>query len=409
MVGTGVGAANGILIKGGLALELAHKVTALIFDKTGTLTTGKPIVVDDICFDSSLPNGSCLRLTASAEQGSEHPLGKSIVAAALGKGLELQTITHFEAIPGHGVRARLAAGAGAASAAADVAVGNGKLMQSLSVPIEAHVQRQLEALESEGKTAMMVSLNQRIVGMIGVADTVRAEARSTVAALRKMGIKVWLVTGDNQRTADAIAKQLDIDSVIAGVLPGQKARVVTDLQQAGETVAMIGDGINDSPALAQANVGIAIGAGTEIAIEAADMVLVRNHLHGVVAALDLSRAVFNRIRLNFVWAMGYNMCLVPIAAGVLFPFTHVRLAPAYAGLCMAMSSVSVVLSSLALKSYEQPHIHDDGSLVRPQRIQQLVAWYRHTYYRFTGEVEYSRLHHDEESGGIALRDLDAHS
>ncbi len=390
MVGTGVGASNGILIKSGEALEVAHKVTALIFDKTGTLTTGKPLVVDLVCLDSSIPAEHFLRLTASAEQGSEHPLGKAIVAAALGQGLELLPVTRFVNTPGKGVQATL-------TDAGTVVVGNGKLMEEQGIAIDPHVTRDMERLESDGKTAVMVAINGCVLGVLAVADTVRPEARTTVTALRKMGIKVWLVTGDNQRTATAIAKQLNIVSVIAGVLPGQKAHVVTELQQAGEIVAMVGDGINDSPALAQANVGIAIGAGTEIAIEAADMVLVRNHLHHVVAALDLSRSVFNRIRLNFFWAMGYNLCLVPIAAGVLFPFTHMRLQPAYAGLCMAFSSVSVVVSSLALKAYEQPAIQDDGTLVRAKAWQHFSMRYQHMYYRLTGECKYLRLPPEDAS------------
>ena len=247
----------------------------------------------------------------------------------------------------------------------EVFIGNREWMAEHNAEIDPRVEATLRSYERDGNTAICVGVNGELAGVLGVMDVVKEEAKSTVSALQRMGIQVWMVTGDNQRTADALAAQVGITNVLAQVLPAVKATKVRELQAQGMQVAMVGDGINDSPALAAADLGLAIGNGTEVAIEAADVVLVRDNLHGVVTALDLSRVVFNRIRLNMVWAMAYNVIGIPIAAGILFPFLELRLRPEFAALAMALSSVSVVLSSLALRFYKAPEVEPATSATVP--------------------------------------------
>ncbi|KAG5182693.1 putative copper-transporting ATPase [Tribonema minus] len=392
MVGTGVGAANGVLIKGGAALERAHQVTSIIFDKTGTLTTGKPALTDEVSFGAAERWGdhAMLRLAAACEKCSEHPVGQTVVRAAQSLGLALPAVDNFEVRPAgggsegmdkEGGGRHVAAGMGVACMyqGTRVLVGNRAWMAANSVKVSKVEEKTTVALEEEGKTAMLVAMGQQLIGVLAVADQVKREAASTVAALQHMGLKaihVWMVTGDNSRTARSLGRNLGIpaERIVAEVLPAHKARKVRELQSMGEVVAMVGDGINDSPALAAADVGIAIGAGTQVAIEAAQMVLVRNNLHDVVVALHLSKRVFRRIRANFMWAMLYNLCGIPFAAGVLFPFVHHQLPTAFAGLSMTMSSVSVVLSSLSLRFYRRPDVHADGTLAQPSSWLACLCW-----------------------------------
>ena len=348
MVGTGVGATQGILIKGAAALEVGHSVSAIVFDKTGTLTRGKPTLTDTFVAADGLSEDEFLSLVASAEKSSQHPLGQAIVNAAKERALPLVTPTEFRAVSGRGLVCHVHG--------KKVFLGNREWMADNGAAVEASLDIMLKSYEHDGKTAICVGVGDAVVGLLGIRDVVKPEAKATVKALKNMGVEVWMVTGDNKRTARALAEELDITNVRAQVLPAVKVATVRELQAKGHVVAMVGDGINDSPALAAADMGIAIGAGTEVAIEAANVVLVRDALEGVVTALDLSRYVFNRIRMNMVWAMGYNVLGIPIAAGVLFPFFQLRLRPEFAALAMALSSVSVVLSSLALKWYTPPAV-----------------------------------------------------
>lgn len=346
MVGTGIGATNGVLIKGGAVLETAHKISAVIFDKTGTLTYGKPAVTDIRLFTEKISENEFFRLVGSAEKGSEHPLAQAIVYHAE-KTLELalNLPDRFESKSGEGILCVIGGRM--------VTIGNRAFMDRNSYEVTPETDQMMQALERNGKTVILVAIDNFLAGIIGVADQVKPEARVTVETLRKMGIQAWMVTGDNGRTAQAIAVQVGIHNVFAEVLPSMKAKKVKDLKQMGHIVAMVGDGINDSPALAESDVGIAIGAGTDIAIEAAGMVLVRSDLRDVVTAIDLSKRTFNRIRMNYVWAMFYNLCGIPLAAGVLVPLKIV-VPPMIAGFAMAFSSVSVVASSLWLKRYKKP-------------------------------------------------------
>lgn len=351
MVGTGLGADNGILIKGGEPLETAHQINAIILDKTGTITHGKPVVTDVVPF-KDMDENTLLYYAASAESGSEHPLGRSIVTYGKEKLQKLDQPTEFTSITGRGIKANVAG--------KPVMVGNRLLINEHSIPKQKYLEEKLSALEQDGKTAMIVVIESRIRGLVAVADTVKPESFTAVKMLKSMGIDVYMVTGDNERTAQAIAKQVGIDHVLAEVLPGQKAEKVKELQNNDKIVAMVGDGINDSPALAQANVGIAIGAGTDVAIETADIVLMKSDLRDVVTAIDLSKTTFKRIRMNFGWAFGYNIAGIPLAAGVFLPLIRMMtgntftLPPEIAGLAMAFSSVSVVTSSLLLKRYKKP-------------------------------------------------------
>ncbi|OLS20386.1 MAG: Copper-exporting P-type ATPase A [Candidatus Heimdallarchaeota archaeon LC_2] len=351
MVGTGIGAENNILIKGGEPLETAHKISAIILDKTGTITYGKPELTDIVTIDQ-VSEKDVLFYASSAESGSEHPLGKTIAKYGKEKLNSIDNPDEFEAITGKGIKALISG--------KQVFVGSRSLMKENELKVPQDLEDKMVQFEEQGKTAMLVSSDSLVIGVVAVADTVKPESKKAIAKMQSMGIAVWMVTGDNIRTANAIAKEVGITNVFAQVLPENKALKVKELQNEGHVVAMVGDGINDSPALAQADVGIAIGAGTDVAIETADMVLMRSDLTDVVVAIDLSKKTFSRIKLNFFWAFGYNIAGIPLAAGLfipliryLFNFTFI-LPPAVAGAAMAFSSVSVVTSSLLLKRYKKP-------------------------------------------------------
>jgi Cu+-exporting ATPase len=342
MVGTGKGAENGLLIKGAEYLEKARKVDTVVFDKTGTLTKGTPAVTDVVAL--GIHESAILRLAASAEKGSEHPIAQAIVGYATSQGVHLDDPSDFEAIAGLGIRAHVDG--------QSVFLGNRRLMEHAGIPLRA-AEETLERLQNEGKTAMILAVDGKAAGVLAVADTVKEHSRSAVAALRRMGIEVAMLTGDNQRTANAIGKQLGIDTVIAEVLPGDKVAKIKELQSQGKVVAMVGDGINDAPALAQADVGIAIGSGTDVAIEAAGIVLVKNDVRDVVSSIQLSRRTVSKIRQNLFWAFFYNTAFIPVAAGALFALgLGILLHPVFAGAAMGFSSVSVVTNSLLLRRFK---------------------------------------------------------
>jgi Cu+-exporting ATPase len=343
-VGIGRGAELGILIKNGDALEVSDKVTTVVFDKTGTLTKGKPEVTDVIGVDTT--ESRVLKLAASVEKNSQHPLADAVVKKAWQQGLTLEKGIGFLSFSGKGVQATVEGN--------EVLIGNGALFKEKNIVILKKIEDIDVHLEGEGKTVMFVSSNQRLIGLIAIADTLKETSKPTVDTLKQMNLKVIMITGDNQQTALAIAQQIGIDTVLAEVLPQEKASEVKKLQQAGEVVAFVGDGINDAPALAQADVGIAIGGGTDVAIESGDIVLVKNDPLDSVAAVQLSRKVMSRIKQNLFWAFAYNTALIPVAAGVLFPFFGVTFRPEFAGLAMALSSVTVVSLSLLLKGYIPP-------------------------------------------------------
>jgi len=347
MVGTGKGAENGVLIKGGEALEAAGKITAVVLDKTGTLTKGKPELLD-VAAVGTLKTDVLLSFAAAAEAGSEHPLAEAIVRGAEMRKARGWKAEKFKAVPGHGVVAEVNG--------KRVAAGNRKLMAKEKVAVGKDVEREIALLEAAGKTAVLVSVGGELVGVLGVADALKPDAKEAVSALRKMGLKVMMITGDNERTAKAIARQAGIspEDVLANVLPEEKERKVKELQKKGEFVAMVGDGINDAPALAQADVGIAIGSGTDVALETGDIVLIKDDLRDVVTAIDHSRYTVNKIKQNLFWAFFYNVITIPVAAGVLFPFTGFLLNPMIAGAAMAFSSVSVVSNSLLMRRYKAP-------------------------------------------------------
>ncbi len=343
MVGTGRGAEMGILFKNSEALEKAHKLTAVVLDKTGTITRGEPAVTDVVA--SAGVQHDVLRLAASAERGSEHPLGEAIVREAQQRGLALAAPEGFEAIAGQGIRAQVEEHT--------VLVGSLKLMQEQGVGLNG-LESEAQRLQDEAKTAMWLAVDGQAAGVIAVADTVKEGSQEAIAELHRLGLHVAMITGDNQATARAIAAEVGVDEVFAEVLPGEKAAHVRKLQEQGYAVGMVGDGINDAPALAQANVGIAIGTGTDVAMAAADVTLMRGDLRSVPQALRLSRATIRTIRENLFWAFGYNTLLIPVAAGVLYPFTWApdilrQLHPILAALAMAFSSVSVVSNSLRLR------------------------------------------------------------
>ncbi len=339
MVGTGKGAENGILIKDAESLEIAHKITTVVFDKTGTLTKGKPEVTNVVSINNRTAD-EILHLAASIEKGSEHSLAEAIVKAAEEKKLAFAPIAKFQAIAGHGVEGQLGNHR--------IILGNRRLMEREHISINSH-QIDIERLESEGKTVMMLAADSGLIGLIAVADTLKPTAQAGIKALQKLGIEVVMITGDNYRTAHAIAKEVGITTVLAEVLPDQKEAEVRKLQAKGKKVAMVGDGINDAPALAVADIGIAMGTGTDVAIESADITLVNKDLRSVAAAMQLSRKTMRTIRLNLVWAFGYNILLIPVAAGILYPFSGLLLNPIFASAAMALSSISVVGNSLLLK------------------------------------------------------------
>lgn len=334
MVGTGKGAENGILIKGAEHLENAHRLTTIVLDKTGTITKGQPEVTDVISL-AGLADHAVLTIAASVERKSEHPLAQAIVKRGQEQGLLLEEPEGFSAIPGHGIQASMNGKA--------ILVGTRKLMRENGIAIDA-VLAVIERLEQQGKTVMLLAVDQEMTGLIAVADTVKDSSAQAVADLKQLGIEVWMITGDNERAAHAIAASIGIDHVLAEVLPEHKAAKVEALKQEGKVVAMVGDGINDAPALATADVGFAIGTGTDVAIEAADITLMRGDLNGIVAAIRLSKATMLNIKQNLFWALIYNSIGIPIAAAG-------YLSPVLAGAAMAFSSVSVVLNALRLKRF----------------------------------------------------------
>ncbi|GLD93220.1 hypothetical protein PINS_up001812 [Pythium insidiosum] len=353
MVGTGVGAQHGVLIKGGEPLEVAHSVDTILFDKTGTLTLGQPVVTDMVVLDKDLSSKELIHLAGSAELGSEHPLGKAIIDYAKFISISLEQPTNFKGVSGRGISCEVDG--------KKIVIGNREWMvdNGLQRLDSITLQQATVTFQNAGKTPVYMGVGVRICAVFGVADAPRPESVRTIAKLQQMGLDVWMVTGDNRRTAISIADQLGISrrNIMAEVIPSEKASKVKQLQSSGRRVAMVGDGINDSPALAQADLGIAIGAGTEIAVETAGMVLMKSNLWDVISALDLSRTIFNRIRINYGWAMGYNCLLIPLAAGALYPFGF-SIPPMFAGAAMALSSVSVVTSSLLLRYYSPPQMPD---------------------------------------------------
>ncbi len=342
MVGTGKGAEHGILIKDAESLEIAGKINTVVFDKTGTLTYGKPEVTDIVPLNNAKKD-EILRLAASIEKGSEHSLAEAIVKYADEQKVKLDSVSKFKAIAGHGVEGLVGK--------QQVFFGNRRLMDREKVSYK-EVTEQISKLESEGKTVMMLTVEGKLAGLVAVADTIKDTAKEGVEALKKKGIEVVMITGDNQRTANAIAKKLGIDRVLAEVLPDQKEAEVRKLQAEGKKVAMVGDGINDAPALAAADVGIAMGTGTDVAIEAADITLINKDLRSVASAIELSKKTMRTIKLNLFWAFGYNIILIPVAMGILYPFFGLLLSPIFASVAMATSSISVVSNSLLLKRYK---------------------------------------------------------
>ena len=341
MVGTGKGAENGVLIKGGEALETTHKIDTIVFDKTGTITEGKPVVTDIVT--NGIDKNELLALAASAEKGSEHPLGEAIVREAEEKNIDLKKIENFNAIPGHGIQVVING--------ETILLGNLKLMKENSISI-GNLNKESDRLAQEGKTPMYITINNSLEGIIAVADTVKPSSKKAIETLHSMGIKVAMITGDNKKTANAIARQVGIDIVLAEVLPQDKANEVKKLQNENRKVAMVGDGINDAPALAQAYIGIAIGSGTDVAMESADIVLMRSDLMDVSTAIKLSKATIRNIKQNLFWAFGYNVLGIPVAMGVLHIFGGPLLNPMIAAAAMSLSSVSVLANALRLKRFK---------------------------------------------------------
>ncbi len=340
MVGTGKGAEYGVLIRSGDALEIAHKITTVIFDKTGTLTKGRPEVTDII--PSGFSEEEILMCAASAEKGSEHPLGEAIVKKARERGIVAKEAGKFYSIPGHGISAELDG--------RNILLGNEKLMSMKKVNVDI-LNPDAVRIAEQGKTPMFISINGKAAGIIAVADTLKEESIAAVRLLQALGLEVVMLTGDNRRTGEAIAKQAGINRVLAEVLPEEKAENVRRLQAESKVVAMVGDGINDAPALAQADVGIAIGTGADVAMEAADITLISGDIRGVATAIALSKATMRNIKQNLFWAFAYNIILIPVAAGVLFPFFAILLNPMLAAGAMGISSVTVVTNALRLKRF----------------------------------------------------------
>ena len=342
MIGTGKGAEHGVLFKSGTALETTHKLNTIVFDKTGTITEGKPKVTDIITAEG-ISETELLTLSASAEKGSEHPLGEAIVNSAEEKGLAFLKTETFNAIPGHGIEVTING--------QHLLLGNKKLMDEWHIGL-GNLASASDALASQGKTPMYIAKDGKIAGIIAVADTVKESSLRAIKKLHKMGIEVAMITGDNKRTAEAIAKQVGIDRVLSEVLPEDKANEVKKLQDEGKKVGMVGDGINDAPALAQADVGIAIGSGTDVAIESADVVLMRSDLMDVPTAVELSKSTIRNIKENLFWAFAYNILGIPFAMGVVYAFGGPLLSPVIAAAAMSFSSISVLLNALRLKGFQ---------------------------------------------------------
>jgi Cu+-exporting ATPase len=363
MVGTGKGAENGILIRSAEALERAHKINAVLLDKTGTLTQGKPEVTDIIALPPSSQE-EVLQLAASAEHGSEHPLAEALVKAASEKKLELSPVSDFNAVPGHGIEATVQGN--------KLILGNLKLMKDRGISLNG-LEKEANRLWEKGKTVMFLGIDNKVKGIIALADTIKPKAKETIAALRKMGTEVVMLTGDNRRAAEAIAREVGIDRALAEVLPEHKAQEVKKIQEEGKTVAMVGDGINDAPALAQADIGIAIGTGTDVAMETGDITLISGDLTGIVTAILLSKRTMRTIKQNLFWAFAYNTALIPVAAGVLFLAfgrtgvptglqfilgNYGFLNPILAAAAMAASSITVVTNSLRLRRFRPVRFED---------------------------------------------------
>jgi P-type Cu+ transporter len=354
MAGTGKGAEFGVLFKGAEAIENTSKLQTIVFDKTGTLTKGEPSVTDVIpgyewklegtrVASADLQIETVLRLAAVAEKNSEHPLGEAIVRGAEERGLKLTEPESFNSIPGHGVEAK--------ADGFDILLGNRKLMRERGADFSKLIS-QAEALEVDGKTVMFVALNGQAAGLIAVADTLKEYSAEAVKRLHKLGLEVAMITGDNRRTAEAIARKVGIDRVLAEVLPQDKAEEVKKLQAQGQKVAMVGDGVNDAPALAQAEVGMAIGSGTDVAKETGDIILIKDDIRDVVVALEVAKATMRKVKQNLFWAFFYNVLGIPLGAGLFYSFASVIISPELAGLMMAVSSVSVTLNTLLLKGFK---------------------------------------------------------
>ena len=350
MAGTGKGAEFGVLFKGAEAIENTSKLQTIVFDKTGTLTKGQPSVTDVVASNQLIPFGDfavsddlLLRVAATAEKNSEHPLGEAIVRGAQDRGLELVEPEMFNSIPGHGVEAKVEG--------SEILLGNRKLMRERSIDF-SRLMTQAEVLEADGKTVMFIALNGQAGGLIAVADTLKEYSAEAIKRLHKLGLEVAMITGDNRRTAEAIARQVGIDRVLAEVLPQDKAEEVKKLQAQGKKVAMVGDGVNDAPALAQAEVGMAIGSGTDVAKETGDIILIKDDIRDVVVALEIAKATMRKVKQNLFWAFVYNTLGIPLGAGLLYPFASLILSPELAGLMMAVSSISVTLNTLLLKGFK---------------------------------------------------------
>ena len=349
MVGTGKGAENGILIKSGEALETTHRIKTVVFDKTGTITEGKPVLTDFVTFGKNYSGKELQKIAASVEKESEHPLAQAVVNGILVKNEFLENeffdCESFRAMPGYGIRVKVKIG----GEIKEVQIGNKKLMDNRKIDTEI-AQKDYNEFSGEGKTPMYMSIEKELVALVAVADVIKKTSADAICELHKMGIKTIMLTGDNEKTAKFIAKQAGIDEVISDVLPHQKASKIKELQENGEFVAMVGDGINDSPALAQANVGIAIGSGTDVAIESADIVLIKNDLKDVARAMKLSKATITNIKQNLFWAFFYNVIGIPIATGIFYAlFNGPKLDPMIAAFAMSFSSVSVLANALRLK------------------------------------------------------------
>jgi len=348
MVGTGKGAENGVLFRNAEALERLHKVRAVVLDKTGTLTEGKPRVTDVARADGAPGEDELLALVAAAERGSEHPLGEAIVRHARERGLETSVASAFDAVAGEGVRATVDGH--------EVLVGRPAFL-GVDVSALAEAARRLA---SAGKTPVFVAIDGRAAGIIAIADTLKAGSAAAVAELHRLGLTVVMLTGDNETTARAIAAEVGVDRVVADVRPDDKAAHVRALQAEGQAVAMVGDGVNDAPALASADVGVAIGTGTDVAIESAAVTLMSGDLRGLVTAIALSRSTMRNIKENLFWAFAYNVVLIPVAMGVLYPFTGILLDPILAAAAMALSSVTVVSNALRLRRFTAPRLHGEA-------------------------------------------------
>jgi Cu+-exporting ATPase len=344
MVGTGRGAENGILIKGGDSLETAHKLNTIVLDKTGTITKGEPSLTDVIAVSDNAEN-DFLKIVASAEKRSEHPLAAAIVRGAAERNLTFETVENFNALEGRGIEAKVSG--------KNLLLGNLRLMNERKIELNG-AETTVEKLAEMGKTPMFAAIDNKFAGIVAVADTIKPESKVAIQSLQNLGLEVVMMTGDNKRTAEAVAKQVGIKRVLAEVLPEGKSGEIKRLQAEKKLVAMVGDGINDAPALAQADVGIAIGTGTDVAIEASDITLIKGDLRGVVAAIALSKATIKTIKQNLFWAFVYNVIGIPVAAGLLYPIFGILLSPVLASAAMSLSSVSVVANSLRLRSFNAP-------------------------------------------------------